>query len=791
MNAHGPESPAVSREEAREMGGGDPRDTRLDAFLLTRRFRDGPHGLTYTFWGASEQGPVRVKVTGEEPVFFVRRDTAVPRAARRRAVALRGLDGPDVDAVYFRRRSDLFAARDALLAAGHMPYESDVKPVDRFLMERFITGGMTITGRATSRDGFLEFLDPVLHQSNYVPQLRVVALDIETQGLTGPLYSIAVAGAGGERVFMRGAGDDTDTVRFFPDERAVIGAFLAWVRDHDPDLLLGWNVVNFDLNYLQRKCVELRMPFALGRSGETARVSLAQESGQFDFADVPGRVVLDGIATLRTATYAFESFSLENVARELLGRGKRIQESAADKVAEINRLFHEDPRALAEYNLEDCRLVLAIFEKADLIRFAVERARLTGLAMNRQGGSVAAFDFLYLPRLHRHGYVAPDIPADPVPDPSPGGYVMDSKPGLYENVLVLDFKSLYPSIIRTFHIDPLALAVPGDDPIAGFHGALFSRSRHILPGIIETLWAARDEAKRRGNQAHSQAIKIIMNSFYGVLGTPRCRFFSSRLAGSITRYGHELITRSKAFIEDRGYPVIYGDTDSLFVLLGPNHDRRAAHGIGEGLAASLNEWWRDTLRKEHRVESCLEIEFETHYRKFLMPTIRGSEKGTKKRYAGLVEKPGGRPVIVFKGLESVRGDWTPLARSFQRELYRRVFLGEPYEDYVRTLAGEVLAGKRDDELVYQKRLRRELSDYAKHVPPHVRAARQLEKPGSHIRYFITIHGPQAEEKRESPLDYAHYLDHQLAPAADGLLHFLGTSFAKLTDPQLKMFDEES
>ena len=123
-----------------------------------------------------------------------------------------------------------------------------------------------------------------------------------------------------------------------------------------------------------------------------------------------------------------------------------------------------------------------------------------------------------------------------------------------------------------------------------------------------------------------------------------------------------------------GYPVIYGDTDSVFVLLGEGPGPDEAAATGADLAHKLNDYWREALRSEFNVDSCLEIEFETHYHRFLMPTIRGSEKGTKKRYAGLVCK-GREASVVVKGLESVRTDWTPLARAFQRELFRRVFLG--------------------------------------------------------------------------------------------------------------------
>ena len=161
---------------------------------------------------------------------------------------------------------------------------------------------------------------------------------------------------------------------------------------------------------------------------------------------------------------------------------------------------------------------------------------------------------------------------------------MDSKPGLQDSVLVLDYKSLYPSIIRTFRVDPYArIAAKGakpEDVIPGYDGASFHKHEHILPQIIENLWAARDQAKRDGNAALSQAIKIIMNSFYGVLGTAGCRVHDSRLTSSITKRGHDIIIQTVKLIEEQGYEVIYGDTDSVFVALNAARDNTAAAEIG-------------------------------------------------------------------------------------------------------------------------------------------------------------------------------------------------------------------
>ena len=771
----------------------------LPCLLLTRQWRDVGDGLELVFWAVSERGPVRVVVDDQKAVCFVARDAAppgtdgaVPRLARR-PLELATLDGAPVDGLYFRAQRDLAAAREALRGRGVTLYESDLKPSDRYLMERFVTAAFAVEGEARERDGYLEFRNPQLRRTEYRSRLRQVSLDIESDGLSGQLYSIAVDGDGLARVFMISESPVTVAgaeVTLCADETGLLEAFFAWLAAADPDLLVGWNVVNFDLDLMERRCRALGLEFAVGRGGDRATILQPRSARGTRVARVPGRVVLDGIECLRAAFWSFESFELEAVAKRLLGRGKHDlggDGGATDRVADINRLYREDRDALAAYNLEDCRLVTEIFARADLVAFALRRAELTGLAMDRQGGSVAAFDNLYLPRLHRRGRVAPDV-GDAGDGPgSPGGYVMDSEPGLYDNVLVLDFKSLYPSIIRTFRIDPLGLAAPGDDPVPGFLGARFARDGAILPELIEELWRARDEAKRHGDAALSQAVKILMNSFYGVLGSSGCRFYDARLASSITRRGHEIIRRSRERIEARGHRVIYGDTDSLFVLLGDAVDEPAATAIGAELASDLNAWWRETLSREHRLESYLEIEFETLYLRFLMPTVRGEQTGSKKRYAGMVRTAGGGTELVFKGLESVRTDWTALARRFQRELYRRVFLGLPYEAFVRETLADLLAGRLDHELVYRKRLRRGVEEYTRNVPPHVQAARKLERPGRWIRYVITAAGPEPVGETIPRPDYQHYRERQLAPAADGILHFLGTSFEAITDAQLAIF----
>src|SRR5258708_13226919 len=164
-----------------------------------------------------------------------------------------------------------------------------------------------------------------------------------------------------------------------------------------------------------------------------------------------------------------------------------------------------------------------------------------------------------------------------------------------------------------------------------------------------------------------------MNAFYGVLGSTGCRFFAPRLASSITMRGHEIMRKTRELIEAEGYEVIYGDTDSTFVWLKQARSEEDAARIGGELVERVNLWWRQHVRERFDLESALELQFERHYRRFFMPTIRGAEEGSKKRYAGLSLLPDGSEQVVYKRLETVRSDGPPLAHRFQRHLHFLLF----------------------------------------------------------------------------------------------------------------------
>lgn len=783
-----------------------------EGFILTRQWRDTAGGTEIDFWLATDDGPRQIRLTAQNSVAFAPADDAptigkclakIP-GAYWRPLPLKSFRQQPVIGIYCRQYRQILGLAKELAAQGINLLEADIRPPERYLMERFIGASVDYAGGSRSGQTITDCrLKPA---PTYRPPLKLASLDIETS-LDGDLYSIAIEGCGDRLVWMLGDQPATSAVEDFvvtycTTTKEMFAALNKWIAARDPDIFAGWNLVQFDLRILQRHADSCGIKLAWGRDGSAIDWREHPAKAERYFASVAGRLMIDGIDAMKAAMWVFPSYSLEHVAQALLGKGKEI-DNPYDRVAEITRLFHEDKPSLARYNLGDCELVTQIFAKAKLLEFLVERANVMGLQSDHYGGSIAAFSYHYLPLMHRAGYVAPSV-GESRNQSFPGGYVMNSTPGLYDSVLVLDYKSLYPSIIRTFLVDPVGL-VEGEtvnDPrttVHGINGTTFSRTTNCLPQIVTTLWQQRDAAKAQKNEQLSQAIKLLMNAFCGVLGSPDCRFFDPRLVSAVTLRGHQIIQETRRLVNEEGYETIYGDTDSIFISLGRPHLNNEAEAVAGRLTAKINDWWASHLRSTLDLKSYLEIEFDTHYRRFFMPTIRGTEEGSKKRYAGLTTSDDGSEEIVFRGLESVRTDWTRLAQNFQRDLYQQIFRAEPYEELIRDYVRNTQEGRFDDLLVYRKRLRRELKQYQRNVPPHVRAARLADaenlrhhrpaqyQNGGWISYVMTVAGPEPTTARASRIDYEHYIQRQLKPIADAILHSLDDDFENIVKSQGNLF----
>jgi DNA polymerase II len=742
---------------------------------------------------------------------------------------MRSMDGAAMARVELPSVGALQRLRDVLHRAAIRTYEADVKLSTQLLMELGVHGSICIDG--PWRDGRRVariYEDPTFGACSWQPALSVLSVDIETDPRAQTVFAVSLAfwnPANGEEtseVLFNAAGGGTPEdahIRSYPNEALMLAAFRERIVDIDPDVITGWNVVDFDFRVLTRRFAALGVRFDVGRSDEQASFLDREDSDGItrwkrSKAIVPGRQVLDALWLVRFAGMGLEDYRLETVAQSVLGRGKRIEERPGEsRTAAVERLYREEPTNLCLYCMEDSRLVVDILRKEGLLQLALEKSLLIGTALEQTSMSVAAFEFLYMEHLHRRGVVAPTLGVDQdTLERVAGGGIITPRAGLYQNVLAFDFKSLYPSIIRTFNIDPL-FRVTGKESTQGLiiapNGAAFRREPGILPGILDRFFESRDQARKAGNERAAYAYKIVMNSFYGVLGTPGCRFAASALAGAITSLGQHILYWTRDLVAGSGLEVIYGDTDSLFVRMGdqgPGADQQLSQR-GAELARFVNASLAEHVRKDYGVESRLELEFEAIYRKFFLPPMRGpsaseeseeegESRGRAKGYAGLRAAPdgAGEDRIEIVGLEAVRHDWTPLAQGLQRDLLALVFSGEPaaaISELVRSVIHELRAGRMDSRLVYRKSLRKPVEAYTKSSPPHARAAALLpqEERSGLIRYVMTTDGPQPESRRSAAPDYEHYVQKQIRPIVESIAPYIGLSTDNLFDPggQLGLF----
>ena len=307
------------------------------------------------------------------------------------------------------------------------------------------------------------YVEPELTPGDWEPELRVLSLDLETLPDASQILSCGFVAWGPgdplEEVHLLGEprDDDPDHVHCHADERRLVTAIVERIRGLDPDVLTGWNVIDFDLTVLQQRCRALGVTFNLGRSADD---SWYQEGDTWGGSRVIvyGRQVLDALHLVRATGQRFDDFRLDTVAQAIVGRGKTLEPDAdgGSMPQRILDAWRNDRAVFCEYCLEDTRLVRDILQAEDLVQLSLRRGALTGLPLERAWGSVAAFDFLYICGLRQRQMVAPTTGIDRIKlGGSPGGLVMPTKAGLYRHIFVFDFKSLYPSIIRTFNIDPL------------------------------------------------------------------------------------------------------------------------------------------------------------------------------------------------------------------------------------------------------------------------------------------------------------------------------------------------
>lgn len=759
----------------------------MKGFILTASWNDQSKYPICLFI-KSEGEVYKVLISTQRPLFFVEQGANLPPRlsfTEKKDLTLTSLKNLPMSALYFDSMKSLRQAREQLEQAGVRTYEADVNPVNRYLMERFIHSAIEVEGDAFLDNGVKTFVNPKVQKTQFYPNLTSLSVDIETS-MKSDLYSIAQSFHQNDTVqkivHIIGEGEDTELVKFCSGERELLSEFIKYFNQFDPDLILGWHVAGFDFKVLEEKCMKHGIELNLGRDGK--KLTLNSRDNRNYFANIEGRVVLDGPPLLRSNYFRYTNYKLDTVAHELLGVGKDINQTGLEKVAEIDRRFREDKLSLAKYNIMDCTLVYDIYKKLNLFDLLIHRSLMTGLTIDRINTSSGAFDHFYLPRLHRRGFVSANIMDIEEGEASTGGLVLEPVSGFHKNVVVFDFKSLYPSIMRTFFIDPLALE-RGEDLIKTPMGVSFSKDFNILAPYLDELMTKRAIAKEQNNSSLSHAVKILMNSFYGVLGSFGCRFYHADLPSSITKTGHWVLNQSKDFFENLGHTVIYGDTDSLFVKLSSSLTNEEIEKTGKDLNFYLNR----IIKDQYQTQSHLEVEFEKLYSNIFFSAVRGTDIGAKKRYVGDINGK-----LDFVGMEYVRSDWTKLAKKFQYELYEKIFLNENVESFIKDTIKKLEAGFFDSQLNYNKRFSKPVDEYTKTSPPHVKAARLLpadkQKGLREIEYIMCMNGPRPVEMIGSndKIDYSHYINKQLEPIAQSVLRFIDLDFESIAcGDQLTLF----
>ena len=545
----------------------------INGFIVYPTYRiENNKALIYLF-GRLENGESFLTINEFRPYFYIKR-ADLSNALKiepfdYEETNFKDLEGEEMVKVVLRIPAQVKPLREKFESKKIRAYEADIRFVTRYLIDQNIRGTISIRGEHKASkivDRIYENAQLGPASADYFPKLKTLSFDIETnmEG-TNILCISAYIGDANETWII--TDKKLKNAISCADEKEV----LAYIKDQDPDIITGWNIIDFDLSVIRDRAKIAKVPLQFGRPEWDCKLRIEESFFIDSKADVPGRMVLDGIHLLKSSFVKMNDYKLNTAAKRFLGKEKLL--TGDNRHTEIQDLYKKDQQKLVDYNLLDAQLAYEIIMKTDVLSLSIQRSLLTGMQLDRVNASVASLDFVYLSEARKRKLVTSSSNYGEREERIKGGFVRESKPGIYDYILVFDFKSLYPSIIRTFNIDPQTFVdkkhqqdYEKKELITAPNGAMFNKHPGILPDLIQRLWQQRDKAKKEKNKLASNAIKILMNSFFGVLANPACRFYNLDIANAITHFGRHIIQLTATKIEEQGYAVIYGDTDSIFVL---------------------------------------------------------------------------------------------------------------------------------------------------------------------------------------------------------------------------------
>lgn len=586
-------------------------------------------------------------------------------------------------------------------------------------------------------------------------------------------------------------------VEVVSDEKSMIKAFVDKVNSLDVDVLIGYNSANFDVRYLLDRAEALKMEFNLSRSDGITKI---ERHGLVDRVKMAGRVHVDMYTVIKFVAQVgaaegaagnvlrLNSKTLKNVYEAITNDKKfAVEKSNIFKLWDGNE---EDLKTLATYNLADSEALYKVYET--FIPIMTELSRITHDVLSDVCVSTTGqlVEFMLMCNSVRFGEIIPNKPNDMemkmrMSNPIVGAYVKTPEPGIYSNLVMFDFRSLYPSIIISHNIDPSAICTDCKEYYESPDGTRFDKNRKsIVPLILKVMIEQRKEVKKAYKKnpndiflrSRSSALKIVSNSVFGYLGYARSRWYSRACAGSITAYGRQYIKDSIAVAEKFGLKAIYGDTDSIVALMG---DRKK-----EEVLEFLKEF-------NAKLPESMELELEDFFRNgiFVGKKVDKVKAGAKKKYA-LISESGS---IKIRGFELVRRDWSKIARDTQKKVLETILNegdAQKAVNIVKKAIKDLKEGRVPmSEVTISTQLRKSIGGYDI-KSPELNAARRAIKEGKKrpdelqgavINYVITKHGGSSisdrAELEEFATDYDadYYINHQVLPATMRILKELNFS----------------
>ncbi len=668
--------------------------------------------------------------------------------------------------------------------------EFDIPFYKRFLIDRGIRPGETVKVKGEQIDGELDrtiILEEVKESEKEKPEFSMLAFDLEV--IDGEIVMASMYGEGLEKVLST-AEVDKDYVEAFEGEKELLKRFQEIIEDRDTDIVTGYNTDEFDFKKLRERFQAHGMTLSLGRNGDRVKFD---RRGRFSSARLKGRMHLDlypFITHVLAPGLDSETLDLDSVAEEMLGENKN------DVSFEMMQQWWEDQENLeefAEYNLKDSELAFRLAK--ELVPQIMELSRITGLipfdACRLTYGQLTE-NFLLREAFNRE-MMAPNRPTRNQrrrrsnQGAYEGGFVYTPDSGLYTDVSVFDFRSLYPTVMVAHNISPEVLDLDGCEDrfvMEEFDFYFCQDEQGFFPELIEGLVESRYELKSKMKEldedsmkyeqiySRQQAQKILANSFYGYLGYDGARWYSKESAQATTALGRKYIEDTIEVAEEMGFEVVYGDTDSVFIRGEDVEDRK--------------EDFLDRVNK--LLPEFMELEFEGYFETGFF-TSKASGEGAKKKYA-LMDREGG---LKITGFEQVRRDWSQVAKDTQKEVLRLVLqdrISEAAEAVKDTIQGLKDQEVPVEDLTIHTTLTKPPEEYGS-TAPHVEAVKKASKrgvsiePETTVNYVITRGGGSISERAElvrfaEDYDPDYYIDNQVVPAATRVLKVFG-----YTEGQLK------